>query len=42
MIKNVNYTISPVIRQVFLHWGCEQVENDLLKFGVVNKLKMIY
>ena len=35
MIKNRNakydYSISPKIRQIFLHWGYELVENDLEK-----------
>ena len=35
MVKDVNgrfddYSISPKIRQFFLHWGCELVESDLL------------
>ena len=34
MIKNVNgrfdYSISPKIRQILLHWGHELVESDLL------------
>ena len=35
MIKDVNgrfddYSISPKVRQIFLHWGCELVESDLL------------
>ena len=35
MIKNVNerfgnYSISPKIRQILLHWDYELVENDLL------------
>ena len=35
MIKDVNgqfddYSISPKIRQILLHWGYELVENDLL------------
>ena len=37
MIKDVNgridnYSISPKIRQVLLHWGYELVESDLLIF----------
>ena len=37
MIKDVNsrfndYSISPKIRQILLHWGYELVESDLLKF----------
>ena len=37
MIKDVNgriddYSISPKIRQVLLHWGYELVESDLLLF----------
>ena len=37
MIKDVNgriddYAISPVIREVLLHWGHELVENDWLLF----------
>ena len=36
MIKNKNakyndYSISPKIRQILLHWGYELVENDLEK-----------
>ena len=35
MIKDVNgkfedYSISPKIRQILLHWGYELVESDLL------------
>ena len=35
IIKNANgtfddYSISPKIRQILLHWGYELVENDLL------------
>ena len=35
MIKDINsrcdyYFISPKIRQIFLHWGYELVESDLL------------
>ena len=35
MIKDVNgraddYSISPKIRQFFLHWGYDLIENDLL------------
>ena len=37
MIKDVNgrfddYSISPVIRQVLLHWGYELVDDDLQWF----------
>ena len=37
MIKDVNsrfdeYSISPKIRQILLHWGYELVEGDLLWF----------
>ena len=37
MIKDVNgridnYSTSPKIRQVLLHWGYELVESDLLLF----------
>ena len=37
MIKEVedgfdNYSISPMIRQVLLHWGHELVKNDLKWF----------
>ena len=36
MIKKANstfddYSISPKIRQVLLHWGYELVESDILK-----------
>ena len=35
MIKDVNgrfddYSISPIIRQILLHWGYKLVQNDLL------------
>ena len=35
MIKNVDgifdyYSISPKIRDILLHWGCELAESDLL------------
>ena len=35
MIKDVNgrfddYSISPKIRQILSHWGCELVESDFL------------
>ena len=35
MIKDINgrfddYSISPKIRQILLHWGDELLENDLL------------
>ena len=35
MIKDANsrfdnYSISPKIRQILLHWGCELTESDLL------------
>ena len=35
MMKDVNgrfddYSISPVLRQVLLHWGYELLEDDLL------------
>ena len=47
MIKNVNgrfdYSISPKIRQILLHWGHELVESDLLWFFfVVVQIKMRY
>ena len=34
MIKDVDgrfddYSISPMTRQVLLHWGCQLVQNDL-------------
>ena len=37
MIKDVNsrfddYSISPQIRQILLHWGNELVESDLFEF----------
>ena len=37
MIKYVNgkfddFSISPKIRQMWLHWGCKLVENNLLCF----------
>ena len=35
MTKKINgrfddYSVSPTIRQVLLHWGCQLVENDML------------
>ena len=39
MIKSVNgddFSISPKIRQILLHWGYELTENDLL--FILNKI----
>ena len=42
MIKDVNgrfddYSISPKIRLILLHWGYELVESDLSKFALLPK-----
>ena len=30
LMVGLNYSISPKIRQILLHWGYELVESDLL------------
>ena len=46
MIKNKgakfdDYSVSPNIRQVLLHWGYELVESDLFKIILLNR-EIIY
>ena len=44
-IKDVNsrfddYSISPMVRQVLLHWGCELIKDGLLWFVLLVHIKM--